>query len=144
MGVRLDDRRRTWSLQKGWKKMQGSLQQEDHQSWRKQQDLQKEVEDRMRELFQVWDQNGNGLIDRTEFGLVMQVLGVSGTEAEYDATFAEWDVDGSGELDFKEVRKALKALQQDSSDGTPLALLGHEAFLQMLTPSPEPSHEPQA
>jgi len=132
MGVRLDDRRRTWSLQKDWEKMLGNLQEEDQQSWRKQQDLQKEVEQRMRELFSYWDQNGNGLIDRGEFSLVMQVLGITGTEEVIDATFAKWDVDQSGELDFKEVRAALNALQEA---GTPLELLGHEAFLDELATS---------
>jgi len=34
MGVKLDDRRRTWSVVKGWKKMQDRLAAEEAQSWR--------------------------------------------------------------------------------------------------------------
>jgi len=34
MGVKLDDRRRTWSVVKGWKKMQQSLREEEATSWR--------------------------------------------------------------------------------------------------------------
>jgi len=58
--------------------------------------------------------------------MVLQVLGITVSEEVIDATFAKRDVDQSGELDFKEVRAALNALQEA---GTPLELLGHEAFL---------------
>ena len=35
MGVKLDDRRKTWSVVKGWKKMQGALRKEEEESARK-------------------------------------------------------------------------------------------------------------
>eukprot|EP00325_Prymnesiales_sp_UTEX-LB-985_P017784 CAMPEP_0174743898 /NCGR_PEP_ID=MMETSP1094-20130205/82819_1 /TAXON_ID=156173 /ORGANISM="Chrysochromulina brevifilum, Strain UTEX LB 985" /LENGTH=102 /DNA_ID=CAMNT_0015948185 /DNA_START=71 /DNA_END=380 /DNA_ORIENTATION=- len=69
------------------------------------------------------------------FRAVVRALGIAGSEAEHDAIFAEWDADQSGELDFKEVRMALKALQSTSVIGTPDVLLGHEAFLQKLEAS---------
>ena len=112
MGVRLDDRRRTWSLQYGWEEKQASLKAEDEQSWREQQKLQAELDKSINEMFAYWDRDGNGLIDRAEFRLVMQVLAIPGSDADHDATFDKWDVDGSGALNFKEIRAALTALQK--------------------------------
>ena len=112
MGIKLDDRRRTWSLRPNWKALHEDLEAEDQQSWRQQQELQRELETRIKDIFAYWDQNGNGLIDRAEFRLAVQVLGIAGTDAEFDAMFDEWDVDSSGALNFKEIREALIALQK--------------------------------
>ena len=54
----------------------------------------------------------------------MQVLGIAGGETDYDQTFDEWDVDGSGALDFAEIREALIALQK--TQGLQLVSSAHE------------------
>jgi len=74
--------------------------------------LQQQLEERIRTLFDYWDSDSNGLIDRDEFRLVMQVLAIPGTKTEYDSTFDRWDRDGNGGLNYKEVRSALIDLQQ--------------------------------
>lgn len=112
MGIKLDDRRRTYSITPDWKEMQERLEEEDQRSWRQQQQMQQELEQRIKDIFAYWDQNGNGLVDRTEFALAIQVLGMPGTAEEYDRMFDEWDVDDSGALNFKEVRGALMELQK--------------------------------
>lgn len=121
MGVRLDDRRKTWSLRRDWRESLQEVQEEDQQSWRRQQELQRELEQRIRKLFEYWDQDGNGLIDRSEFQLAMKVLDIPGTEAEHDAVFDAWDEDKNGGLNFREIRMALVAMQKS---GAELPLLG--------------------
>jgi len=113
MGVTLDDRGRTWSLRRDWKKRQAALEQEDEQNGRQQQLLKHELEGRIRFLFRYWDADGNGLIDRSEFRLAMQVLATPDSAIDYDATFDRWDADGNGGLNFKEVRLALLELQKE-------------------------------
>jgi len=112
MGVRLDDRRRTWSLLPGWEAKQATLADEDSQTWRQQQRLQGELEEKIERLFEYWDQDSNGLIDREEFRLALQILNVPGGPAMYDETFDKWDADGNGGLNFKEIRAALIELQR--------------------------------
>jgi len=113
MGVKLDDRLRTWSLRRGWKESQEALAAEDAQMGRQQQRLQAEVEEMVKRLFHYWDQDGNGLIDRTEFRLALQILNVpDSSAASYDETFDAWDTDGNGGLNFKEIRSALLELQR--------------------------------
>jgi len=112
MGVILDDRRRTWSLRPRWQEMQERVVREDDQNGRQKQMLQQELEERIKFLFQYWDEDGNGLIDRAEFRLAMQVLAIPGTAEDYDKTFDTWDADGNGGLNFKEIRQALLDLQK--------------------------------
>jgi len=116
MGVRLDDRRKTWSLQRDWKARLAAVQEEDQQSWRQQQELQRQLEQRIRKLFEYWDQDGNGLIDRGEFKLAMRVLAIEGTDAEHDAVFDAWDADGNGGLNFREIRMALVSMQKAGAE----------------------------
>jgi len=114
MGVCLDDRRQMWSLRRDWKQRHEALQQEDEQNGRQEQLLKHELESRIRFLFRYWDEDGNGLIDRSEFRLAMQILARSNSEIDYDAAFDRWDADGNGGLNFKEVRLALLELQQEN------------------------------
>ena len=112
MGVRLDDRQRTWSLLPEWQERQQDLAAEDAQSWRQEQQLAAELEVKIKNLFSYWDQDGNGIIDRTEFRLALQVLAIPGGPALYDETFDKWDADGNGGLNFKEIREALMELSK--------------------------------
>ena len=111
MGVKLDDRRRTWSLEPNWHEKQAELAEADEIVGRQQQVLQHEVEKRIKQMFAYWDEDGNGLIDRKEFRLAMQILAIPGGPKKYDATFDAWDSDGNGGLNFKEIRQALLDLQ---------------------------------
>ena len=112
MGVRLDDRRRTWELQTGWREQLRALEEEDAQSWRQEQKLQADLGKKIERLFAYWDQDGNGLIDREEFRLVLQVLNIPGGPQSYDETFDSWDTDLNGGLNFTEIREALMELQR--------------------------------
>ena len=75
--------------------------------------MQRELETRIKELFSYWDKNNNGIIDRQEFKLAIQVLGISMTEEDYGRLFDEWDADKNGVLNFKEIRGALLALGKE-------------------------------
>lgn len=64
--------------------------------------------DRVTDVFKAWDENGDGQLSRTEFCKVIAALGeMSKTEAA--ALFDQLDTDQSGELDFNELNKALRA-----------------------------------
>jgi calmodulin len=55
-----------------------------------------------KEVFSMFDKDGDGTIDATELGTVMQSLGVNATAAELDEMITEVDKDGSGTIDFGE------------------------------------------
>mmetsp|Transcript_3402 Transcript_3402/g.11387 ORF Transcript_3402/g.11387 Transcript_3402/m.11387 type:complete len:288 (+) Transcript_3402:102-965(+) len=137
LGVRLDDRRRTWSVQKGWARRRDAVAAADAASVRRQHELESEVEQRIRQLFSFWDADGSGRLDRSEFRLVLQVLDLPGSEEEHDATFDTWDSDASGDLDFAEVQAALRAYAASGGaggdDDVPLELLSHEDFITRVT-----------
>lgn len=60
-------------------------------------------------LFNAWDADGNGQIDRDEFFFALKLLGLAPSRAVADAVFAEFDSDGSGLLDYRELRAQLHA-----------------------------------
>ena len=66
MGVRLDDRRRTWSLQPGWQRRQEQLAADDERSLEEQRRLEGELDVRIRRFFDFLDVDASGEIDRTE------------------------------------------------------------------------------
>jgi len=111
MGIKLDDRRRTWSVTPGWRKKMEELEEEDQQHRLQQEATQQELEKSIEDIFNYWDKDGNGVVDRQEFRLAMKLLGIAGTEETYDELFSEWDEDGNGTLNFNEIRGALVALQ---------------------------------
>jgi len=63
---------------------------------------------RIIDLFRSWDEDGDGLISKKEFGRAMGVLGFDAPKAAVDGLFGEWDKDGSGVLEFKELTKILQ------------------------------------
>lgn len=123
MGVWIDDKKKSWSLRGNWRELQATLADEDQQSWRQDQQtrvmLEQELERRIRQLFKLFDDDGNGLIDRDEFRVTMEALALPGTPSEWDAVFTEWDQDESGTLDLKEVREALTRWHR-AGTGVPL------------------------
>lgn len=56
----------------------------------------------LKETFEHFDGDDNGLIDRDEFADVMDALGADMSEAELDVGFDAIDTDRSGEIDFDE------------------------------------------
>ena len=64
--------------------------------------------DKILNLFKRWDINGDGQIDLEEFSTGMQLLKLNVTEEEIDKLFTIFDRDGSGEIDYNELCKALR------------------------------------
>ena len=48
----------------------------------------------MREAFEIFDKNGNGTIDKSEFQMVMNVLGFNPTDAEVEVYLTAADLSG--------------------------------------------------
>ncbi len=63
---------------------------------------------RVLDLFQSWDEDKNGLVDKDEFARAMKVLGYDAPRAMVDELFSSWDLDGSGVLEFEELAKFLQ------------------------------------
>lgn len=66
-------------------------------------------------LFQYWDKDGSGLLDRQEFERALRTLcdrqGVPLSSAVFDALWHEFDADGSGSISYEEwIRFALSDL----------------------------------
>ncbi|GMI42971.1 hypothetical protein TrCOL_g3851 [Triparma columacea] len=55
-----------------------------------------------KEVFTIFDRDGDGTITTSELGTVMRTLGQNVTEADLKEMIAEVDADNSGELDFPE------------------------------------------
>ena len=62
-----------------------------------------------------WDADGDGLLSKGEFRQNVQDLGVIGTPDAIDELFDEYDADGGGELDLKELRPTLKGLIESAT-----------------------------
>lgn len=58
--------------------------------------------DELREIFDHYDKDGNGRIDRSEFASLMMALGGAADPDEAAIGFQEIDGDRSGSVDFKE------------------------------------------
>ena len=54
------------------------------------------------EIFNIFDKTGDGTIDNTEIGEVMEGLGERMNEEEIERLIKEIDFDGNGEVDFDE------------------------------------------
>ena len=58
----------------------------------------------LRELFEQFDKNGDGLVDRHEFRRILNVLGDAPSEEVLTLEFAAMDSNGDGSVDFEEFR----------------------------------------
>ena len=55
-----------------------------------------------KEIFNIFDKTGDGTIDNTEIGEVMEGLGERLSDEEIEKLINEIDYDGDGEVDFDE------------------------------------------
>ena len=62
----------------------------------------KNSEEDIRDTFQVFDKDGNGLISAPELWQVMTILGKNFTNKEIDEMILEVDIDGDGQVNFEE------------------------------------------
>lgn len=58
--------------------------------------------DEFKEVFSLFDKDGDGTVSTKELGTVMRTLGHNPTEAEVEQMVKEVDTDGNGEVDFNE------------------------------------------
>ena len=64
--------------------------------------LEEKTIDEYREIFNIFDETGDGTISNDEIGKVMEGLGERLEPEEIDALIAEIDYDNDGEVDFDE------------------------------------------
>lgn len=55
-----------------------------------------------REVFGLFDKDGDGTISTKELGTVMRTLGQNPTDAEIEIIIKEVDINGDGDIDFEE------------------------------------------
>ncbi len=67
-----------------------------------------------REAFEIFDKNKDGYITIKELGEIMKNLGQSPTEAELTDMINEVDIDGNGNIDFKEFLGLMARKMRDS------------------------------
>ena len=63
---------------------------------------------RIIDLFREWDQDGDGIVTKQEFRNAMPNIGLDVPPETIDALFDSLDPDLSGQLDYKEMSKALR------------------------------------
>ena len=59
-------------------------------------------------MFKAWDYDGSGTVDQTEFRKAMKALGLNAPLSHVDALFTEFDADGGGLIEFKELNRCLR------------------------------------
>ncbi|XP_019493370.1 PREDICTED: calmodulin-like [Hipposideros armiger] len=69
-----------------------------------------------KEVFSMFDKDGDGTITTKEFGTVMRSLGKNPTEAELQAMINEVDADGNGTIDFPEFLTMMARKMKDTSN----------------------------
>lgn len=62
---------------------------------------------RIKEIFAEIDVNGNMLIDKSELAKALRILRVDATSREVDSIMDRFDVDGKGELDYRDFLKLI-------------------------------------
>lgn len=76
-----------------------------------------DFEKKLKEAFQVFDKDQSGSISPAEFRLVMTNLGETLTDEEVDEMVREADVDGDGQINYKEFVKVMMAKRARSQSG---------------------------
>ena len=91
-------------------KMLGSGEDRNHSLQRLIKDLQKSgflTEEQVLNTFKLYDTDGSGTISRSEIYNIVRLSGEDMTEAEIEEMIRESDLDGDGEIDFKEFAKVV-------------------------------------
>ena len=65
-------------------------------------DLTDEQKQEFKDVFSLFDKDGDGTVSTKELGVVMRALGQNPTDAEIAEMIKEVDQDGNGEVDFEE------------------------------------------
>ena len=65
-------------------------------------ELTDEQKQEFKDVFSLFDKDGDGTVSTKELGVVMRALGQNPTDAEIAEMIKEVDVDGNGEVDFDE------------------------------------------
>ncbi|KAK1801754.1 hypothetical protein P4O66_022400, partial [Electrophorus voltai] len=68
-------------------------------------------EEELSECFRVFDKNGDGFIDREEFGDILRSTGEPVTEEEIDELLTDGDINKDGKIDFDEFLKMMENIQ---------------------------------
>jgi|GEM_PF-1003269 len=97
--------------------------------------IEEKPSDKMQEAFNLFDRDGNGVIDIQELHLMMNTLGERMTPEEILALLNEADADGDGVINFEEFKVIMLMDRSDSS-----APAEEEDVPEESVPEPEPEH----
>lgn len=64
--------------------------------------------DRVLDVFRAWDEDSGGSISRHELAKAVATLGIKATKTELNRLFIKLDPDNSGQIEYKELYKAIK------------------------------------
>ena len=65
-------------------------------------ELTEDQKNEFKDVFSLFDKDGDGTVSTKELGVVMRALGQNPTDAEVTEMIKEVDIDGNGEVDFDE------------------------------------------
>lgn len=82
-------------------------------------------DEKIRELFNMFDSDGGGTIDVAELTHAFINLGISDTKEEIDDLVRKIDTDGSGEIELEEFRDVMLSLAAQKDSAAEM----HKAFL---------------
>ena len=67
------------------------------------------TEDQIKEIFDTFDVDGNGSVDKSEIKEICRLLKIDTDEQEIDELIIQLDKDGNGKIEFKEFKTAVLA-----------------------------------
>ena len=72
---------------------------------------------RIADVFKAWDDDKNGKVSKKEFRNAIQALGYEATVAQINAVFDQLDKDGSGSIDYRELKVAVSGTAKKTTNG---------------------------
>ena len=76
-----------------------------------------ELRDKLKPLFDQFDEDGSGAVSTDEVGKMAKSLGIELTHSQLDDLMLQADPDGSGEIEFEELVACLKKQMKEGSGG---------------------------